>query len=170
MGTPLSSVIGLTGTLFGLHVRIENRSGDSCGSKAGMRINIQHSNGLYCQTAPFPSFWHGEGLELYRSKQELGTCANLDFEVGVDHIAFWVFSTEKVCVGKVILAFSTPKGQVAFDIWTNGGRWFKHGTTSNGIVNYVTNQSRKFKICLYRIKEVLGTPCTVLNDSYMFSP
>ena len=105
---PLSVAGILTGTLNRVTVRINDRSGDGCGSEAGMRIKIQHNDGLYCQTGPFPSFWHAETLNLYQSRQEMGTCANLDFEVGVEYIAFWVFSKEKVCVDKLVLVFSSP--------------------------------------------------------------
>ena len=139
------------GTLNKVTVGIQDRYGDDgCGLEAGMRIKIQHTNGLFCETGPLPSFWHGETLELYRSKQEMGTCANLDFEVGVEHIRFWIFSNEDVCVKSVTLQFLTPKGrQVTFRACCG----INHGNTiSNSIVNQVKNQSRKFKLCLYRDK------------------
>ena len=155
------SVTGLTGTLNRVSVGIADLPGSSSGSDAGMRINIHHNNGGdpnnagdYCQTGPFPSFGAGETLNLYQSRREMGTCANMDFEVGVESIGFSIFSSEKVRFNWLELRFSTKKGQVTFTTLGFGSWWIHDGTTSNNrtVVNHVTNPSRKFRSYLYRSK------------------
>ena len=123
-----------------------------CGADPGVKIYIQKPNDDYC-SVPLPMFDGGETKTLTRGNLT-GDCKSVYFEVGRESINFWIYSKEFACVNSLTLRFSTPKGQVTFLAKAASGHYYVYGTTSNGIINSVKKQSRKFKIFLCRNKNV----------------
>ena len=121
--------------------------GGGCGAEAGVRIYIQQKNRQYCFVS-LPSFWPGDTVTVSRSKQELGACTDREFDVGREKMNFWIYTTEgKVCVNYIKLWFLTENKWITFlRSERQSGTQFKIGTTANGIVYPINNQSRKLKI------------------------
>ena len=125
-----------------------------CGADPGVKIYIQKPNDNYC-SVPLPIFFGGETKTLIRGNLT-GDCKSVYFEAGRESINFWIYSKEFACVNSLTLRFSTSKGQVTF-LANNAasGDYYVYGTTSNGIINSVKKQSRKFKIFLCRNKKCI---------------
>ena len=112
-----------------------------CGADIGVKIKIRKPNGHFC-SVPLPAFSGGDEMTLEGTN--LGDCRSVDFDVGLDSINFWVYSTEKICVQSLRLWFSTPQGQVTFKAGL-----VRYSKTGEHILS-AKNQSRKFKKLLYR--------------------
>ena len=139
-------------------ITFSTRAGLGCGADPGVKIKIQKPDRAYC-SVPLPEFYAGDTMT--RAGSNLGDCRTVDFDVGLDSINFWINSTEKACVKSLTLVFSTSKGQITFLANAAKGHFYEYGTTSNGIVNSVKKQSRKFKIFLCRNKRCFRhTMCT----------
>ena len=130
-------------------VDIYNGSGLGCGADLGVKIKIQKPDRAYC-SVPLPAFSYGDTMT--REGSNLGDCRFVDFDVGLDSIPFWIYSTEKACVNSLTLRFSTPQGQVTF--MAGGLGYFSYSPTAKQIYS-VKNKSRKFKE-----NNVLVTPRT----------
>ena len=149
---PLSVIEILTGSLVQVSIHVYGGLiggfGTGCGASSGVRIYIEQKNGDYC-FVQLPSFWHGVTVTLLRSRQELGSCTDSDFEAGGEKINVWIHSTEKVCVNYINLLFSTQNRQVTFlrDFRPYQKLIFGYGTNTHdaGIIRII-NQSRELKI------------------------
>ena len=78
-----------------------------CGADPGVKIKIQKPDRIYC-SVPLPAF--SRGATMTRAGSNLGDCRTVDFDVGLDSIRFWIYSTEKACVNSLTLRFSTAQG------------------------------------------------------------
>ena len=144
----------LTGSLVQVSIHVYGGLiggfGTGCGASSGVRIYIEQKNRDYC-FVELPSFWHGVTVTLTRSRQELGSCTDSDFEAGGEKINVWIHSTEKVCVNYINLLFSTQNRQVTFlrDFrpYTMPVVMFGYGTNAHDAGVYtIINQSRELKI------------------------
>ena len=92
----------------------------------------------------------------------LGNCTNIDIDVGIEDIKFWIYADELVCLTSLKLEFSTENGQkVTFWGTAPEGKYWPGVTTERNNIRYLKNQSRKFKSFSIEIKDVVYIGYTI---------
>ena len=139
------------------------KGGMACGADLGVKIKIQKPNRDFC-SVPLIAFSGGNTMTFEGTS--LNDCRSVDFEVGLNSIRFWIYSTEHACINSITLRFSTPQGQVTFMGQPGSGFvGFGIGTTDLGYS--LKNQSRKFKKKIYRHEKDIYISHTMCTTSEM---